>query len=229
MENFAWGHDALGANTPKELQRHGVNVFFAPNIRAGVRVVDLATGGVTIFNEDQPRPKAGYFADLESVARYCERAGASMEERDGLARIEGVIRPSPVAMTVENVPNTGSPDGGRLRDLRQFPTAYEAREYLPELAAWLSDDMLRQVRIWKGPRFERNHMYFDLDNPERGPFVASGDEGFIADHTYVCRDEVMEDVWAQLITWRQPVSRDQVDAIEAHAEETGVRQAPLTG
>jgi cold shock CspA family protein len=72
-------------------------------------------------------------------------------------------------------------------------------------------------------------MYFDLDNPERGPFVASGDEGFIADHTYVCRDEVMEDVWAQLITWRQPISQDQADAIATRTEQTGARQAPLTG
>ena len=39
----------------------------------------------------------------------------------------------------------------------------------------------------------------------------------------------MEDVWAQLITWRQPVSRDQMDAIEASTEETAARQAPLTG
>lgn len=229
LGHFAWGQDALGVNSPEELQRRGVNVFYAPNIRPGVRLVNLETGSVLMFQENQARPKEGYFADLESVRRYCERAGAAMEERDGLARIEGVIRPSHFTITVEDVPNSGSPNGGRVRDLRQFATAYEAREHLPELAAWLSDDMLRQVRIWKGPRFERNRMYFDLDNPERGPFVAGGDEGFIADHTYVCRDEVMEDVWAQLITWRQPVSRDQMDAIEASTEETGARQAPLTG
>ena len=223
LEHFAWGQDALGVNSPGELQRRGVNVFYAPNIRAGIRVVNLETGGVQLFQEEQPRPKIGYFADLESVIRYCERAGAACEERDGLARVAGVIRPSHVHITVENVPNTGSPDGGRVRDLRQFATAFEAREYLPELAAWLSDDMLRQVRIFKGPRFERNRMYFDLDNPERGLFVASGDEGFIADHTYVCRDEVMEDVWTQLITWRQPLNRDQMDAIEAGTEETAYR------
>ena len=220
LEHFAWGQDALGVNSPGELQRRGVNVFYAPNIRPGIRVVNLQTGGVLMFQEDQARPKDGYFADLESVIKYCERAGAACEERDGIARIEGNIRPSRVHITVEDVPNTGSPDGDRMRDLRQFATAFDAREYLPELAAWLSDDLLRQVRIFKGPRFERNRMYFDLDNPERGPFVATGDEGFIADHTYVCRDEVMEDVWSQLITWRQPISEDQAAAIEA-ATSTG--------
>ena len=217
LEHFAWGQDALGVNSPGELQRRGVNVFYAPNIRPGVRVVNLQTGGVLMFQEDQQRPRDGYFADLESLIRYCERAGAACEERDGLARIEGNIRPSHVHITVENVPNTGSPEGRRMRDLRQFATAYDAREFLPELAAWLSDDMLRQVRIFKGPRFERNRMYFDLDNPERGPFVATGDEGFIADHTYVCRDEVMEDVWTHLITWRQPITADQAAALQASA------------
>jgi hypothetical protein len=210
MNDFEWGHDALGANTPEELQRRGLNVYFAPNVPPNAKVVNLANGRVAWFQAQQRPPTGGYFADFDSLLRYCERNGAGLLETDGLAVVQGAIRPAPVALTVEDVPNTGSPDGGptgRTRDLRGFPTAYEAREFLPELAASFGDDHLRQIRIWKSPRFEANRMYFDLDNPERGPFVATGDEGFITDHTYVCRDEVMEDVWAQLVAWRQPANR----------------------
>jgi hypothetical protein len=42
-----------------------------------------------------------------------------------------------------------------------------------------------------------------------------GEEGRPTNWTYVCRDEVPEQVWAQLITWRQPVSARQGDAIES--------------
>ena len=229
MEHFDWGQSALGANTPEELERHGVSVYYAPNVKAGRKLVNLENGRITFFEGERGRPAEGLYADLESVARYCERAGARLEERDGLATVQGSIRPSPVATTVETLPNTGRPEVGRARDLRQYATAYEARQYLPELAQLLNDDELRQVRIYKAPRFERGQMYFDLDNPERGPFVATGDEGFIADHTYVCRAEVMEDVWAKLVTWRQQVDEDQERAIGIAASRNAPVEALMTG
>jgi hypothetical protein len=83
----------------------------------------------------------------------------------------------------------------------------------------MSDDLLSQVEIWKGTRFEAGKIYFDLDNPERGPFVATGDEALPTDFTYVCEDEVSPAAWAQLITWRQPVSEDQARAIEIQTEQ----------
>jgi hypothetical protein len=64
----------------------------------------------------------------------------------------------------------------RSDDLRDCPTAYECRDRLPELSSWMSDDELKQVTIWRGTRFEPGQQYFDLDNPSRGPFVATGDE-----------------------------------------------------
>ena len=64
----------------------------------------------------------------------------------------------------------------RKDDLRDCPTAFECRDRLPELARWMTDDELKQIPIWDGRVFERNRMYFDLDNPERGAFVATGDE-----------------------------------------------------
>jgi hypothetical protein len=229
MDDFEWGQNSLGGNTPEELQRRGLNVYFAPNVPTNTKVVNLANGRIDWFRERERPPTSGYYADFDSLIRFCERNGATLQETDGLAVVLGTIHSAPVAIAVEDLPNTGSPEGGRLRDLREFATAYDARDYLPELAAWMSDDQLRQVRIWKGARFEANRMYFDLDNPERGAFVATGDESPIADHTYACRDEMMEDVWAQLVTWRQPVDRDQAAAIGATAAQFDPTQAPMTG
>jgi hypothetical protein len=114
----------------------------------------------------------------------------------------------------------------RNKDLRDCPTAFECRDRLPELAAWMSDDELKQVRIWKGTYFEQNRMYFDLDNPDRGAFVATGGERPPTDHTYACKDEVPDDVWVKLATWHQPVSENQAQALETQAEIFGVHEEP---
>jgi len=103
------------------------------------------------------------------------------------------------------------------RDLRGCATAYDGRDQLPELASWMSEDHLKLLPIWHGTRFTRGHEYFDLDNPDRGAFVATGDEGVPTNWTYVCRDDVPENVWAELITWRQPISGRQAEAIESMA------------
>ena len=109
----------------------------------------------------------------------------------------------------------------RQRDLRDCLTAYDCRDQLPELSSWMDDDMLKQLTIWRGGRFERGETYFDLDNPERGPFVATGDEGPPTDHTYVARREVAEEAWAQLSTWRQPISESQGQTIVELTREFG--------
>ncbi len=110
----------------------------------------------------------------------------------------------------------------RERDLRQYPTAYEAREALPELSAWMTDDDMKLLPIWKGSRFEAGQEYFDLDNPARGAFVADGDEAPPKDRTYVARNEVPEHVWAKLITWGQPVDESQAQALQALSDQLGV-------
>jgi hypothetical protein len=112
--------------------------------------------------------------------------------------------------------------GERTEDLRGCYTAFDCRDRLPELSRWMADDLLQEIRIWQGARFEPNRTYFDLDNPERGAFVATGDEGPITDHTYACRDEVSEAAWAQLVTWGQPVSEDQAHAIAIQEQQIGI-------
>ncbi|GEM_PF-4633522 len=110
---------------------------------------------------------------------------------------------------------------GETEDLRGCPTAFECRDRLPELSRWMEDDLLKELPIWQKGTFDRGKEYFDLDNPDRGPFVAGGDEGPITDHTYVCRDDATERAWAELVTWRQPVSRAQGEAIEMNLRELG--------
>ncbi len=107
-------------------------------------------------------------------------------------------------------------------DLRDYLTAYDAREHLPELVAWMDDDSLKALTIWKGNGFMAGEEYFDLDNPERGPFVAGGDEGTPTDHTYVARSEASVRAWQRLITWRQPLSDDQAEALQAQEERFSV-------
>lgn len=111
----------------------------------------------------------------------------------------------------------------RTRDLRDCATAYDCRDRLPELASWISDDALKQLTIWRGPRFQNGELYFDLDNPERGPFVATGDEQPPKDWTYVCQSEVPPEVWVQLTTWRQPVSQGQGDSLATQIEHSGTQ------
>jgi cold shock CspA family protein len=106
----------------------------------------------------------------------------------------------------------------RRRDLRDCLTAYDCRDRLPDLAAWMAADLLKQITIWKGSRFERGEEYFDLDNPARGPFVATGDEGAPTNYTYVCRSQVAAPAWLRLITWQQPIDESQADALIRQAE-----------
>ncbi len=110
----------------------------------------------------------------------------------------------------------------RQRDLRQYLTAYEAREALPELSAWMTDDDLKLLPIWKGSRFEAGEQYFNLDNPSRGPFVAGGGEAPPKDATYVARNEVPENVWLKLVTWGQPIDESQAQAIQGLSDQLGV-------
>ncbi len=49
-------------------------------------------------------------------------------------------------------------------------------------------------------RLEAGHTYFDLDQPERGPFVGTGDEEVAPNANIVAQDEVDEGTWKQLVS-----------------------------
>ncbi len=104
-------------------------------------------------------------------------------------------------------------------------TAYDCREQLPDLAAWMDDDTLKQLTLWRGPQLTANEEYFDLTNPERGPFLADGAEGPVTDRTYVARKQLTLRAWTQLITWHQPVSADQAEALSAQEQTLGIGRA----
>jgi hypothetical protein len=91
-------------------------------------------------------------------------------------------------------------------DQRDCPTAYDCRDRLPGLSSWTGEDLLKELPIWHRGQFELGQVYFDLDNPARGAFAATGDEGIITDHPYVSRAQASERAWAHFVTWRQPIS-----------------------
>ena len=105
------------------------------------------------------------------------------------------------------------------QDLRDCYTAFDCRDRLPDLAAALGEDELKQITIWREPRFEAGKMYLDLDNLARGPFVADGAEGFPYDHTYASRDDMPIGVWARLASWGQVMAGTHSN--DAEVKEVG--------
>ncbi|MGZ3581136.1 MAG: hypothetical protein ACXWQR_01680 [Ktedonobacterales bacterium] len=83
MERFEWAENNLGVQTPHQLQNEGVNVYFAPMIAPNEKVVNLANGRVERFMEDEHRPSSGYYAEFESLARFCRHHGIPLTETSG--------------------------------------------------------------------------------------------------------------------------------------------------
>ena len=48
-------------------------------------------------------------------------------------------------------------------------------------------------------RLQPGQVYFDLDHPENGPFVATGDEEIGPGSNIVAQEDVGEEAWAQLV------------------------------
>lgn len=105
-------------------------------------------------------------------------------------------------------------------DLRRFGTAWGAREHLPQLSSWMSEEDMKLLPIWQGAGFEANQTYFDLDNPERGPFTASGQESIPHDWTYVRERDVPPGVWAKLVTWRRPLTEGEGDSLARQTQQS---------
>ncbi|MFA7249819.1 MAG: hypothetical protein WC273_09345 [Dehalococcoidia bacterium] len=78
-----WAIANLRCSDPRTLEEQGVNVYFAPNLRRGVKVVSLADGRIDQFRPDEHLPGAGCFADYASLDAYCRRWGAPMQEIEG--------------------------------------------------------------------------------------------------------------------------------------------------
>lgn len=50
-----------------------------------------------------------------------------------------------------------------------------------------------------GRRLEPGHTYLDLDHPEQGPFVATGDEEVPPGANIVAREDVDDEAWESLV------------------------------
>jgi hypothetical protein len=83
-----WAQQNLRCDDPHDLQSRGLQVYFAPQVERGVRVVDLSDGRVDTFRADEAIPTQGYFVEFDSLARYCVRWGAPLQEVDGLVTLQ---------------------------------------------------------------------------------------------------------------------------------------------
>jgi hypothetical protein len=88
MQGFEWAENNFGVQTPHELQNEGVNVYFAPMIAPDEKVVNLANGRVERFFAHEHRPQTGYYAEFDSLERFCRRRGLPLVETDGQVSIE---------------------------------------------------------------------------------------------------------------------------------------------
>ena len=131
MAEFDWAANNLDMETPQELQGHGVNVYFAPQIAPEKRVVDLSDGSVTQFTANQDRPSSGLFADYAGLERYCRKVGIPFSDYEGQATVlpsgkgkagdplrhgEAVpLTPNSEALDAEPMGNHPQPDPGGER------------------------------------------------------------------------------------------------------------------
>lgn len=90
MEGFEWAEANLNAESPHELQSRGVNVYFAPNIGAEMKVINLADGRVEQFWKEEDRPQTGYYLNAEDLARYCRQHGLPYSENNGQISLQPV-------------------------------------------------------------------------------------------------------------------------------------------
>jgi hypothetical protein len=103
-------------------------------------------------------------------------------------------------------------------------TAYDCRDRFPNLTTWMDDDTLKQLSLWHESHLTPDEEYFDLANPERGPFVAGVDEWPVtADRSYIARKQIPLRAWTQLVTWHKPISQDQGEALEAQERALGLK------
>ena len=79
-----WAAANLRCADPHDLEARGVNVYFAPNVKRDVKVVNLADGRIDSFRENEHIPPEGYFAEYASLEAYCRRWGAPLLEVEGV-------------------------------------------------------------------------------------------------------------------------------------------------
>ncbi len=56
-----------------------------------------------------------------------------------------------------------------------------------------------QLRGRTRDRLLPGQTYFDLDHPENGPFVATGDEQIVPNSNIVAQEEVGDEAWSELV------------------------------
>jgi hypothetical protein len=88
MENFERAQNNLRVDTPHSLQDRRVQVYFAPNVPADVKIVELGTGSITSFHEGEERSQVGYYADYDSLRRYAQEHDLPFIETEGIVSVD---------------------------------------------------------------------------------------------------------------------------------------------
>lgn len=99
MKDFEWAEGNLqgrveaDVSSPRRLQEAGVQVYFAPQVDSDRKLVNLTNGRVEQFFADERRPQEGYYADFDSLERFCRREGLPLQETDAQAVLLPVTGP----------------------------------------------------------------------------------------------------------------------------------------
>ena len=89
MENFEWAQNNLAVDTPHHLQDRGVQIYFAPNVPRERKIVELGTGSITQFGDNETRSQVGYYADFDSLQRYAREHDLPFTEMNGQVVMDG--------------------------------------------------------------------------------------------------------------------------------------------
>ena len=78
-----WAEHNLRMQSVHALREHGVNVYLAPNLPSGVRLVRLADGKVDVIQPQEHPRHDGYHAEQSSLYEYCRRENIELQETNG--------------------------------------------------------------------------------------------------------------------------------------------------
>jgi hypothetical protein len=82
MRGFEWAERNLAVHTPDQLRTRGAKLYHAPRAARNSRLIDLGSGRVEQIREGD-RPSGRWYAEFDSLVRYCVRTGIPLAAQDG--------------------------------------------------------------------------------------------------------------------------------------------------
>jgi hypothetical protein len=82
MRGFEWAERNLAVHTPDQLRTRGAKLYSATRVARNSRLIDLGNGRVERIGAGD-RPAGRWYADFESLVRYCARTHIPLAAQDG--------------------------------------------------------------------------------------------------------------------------------------------------